>query len=160
MTDQRPIGYWLKLVDRLIDESFEGSLDEHGITRRQWQLLNVLGRGPAALSELDAAVAPFLASAAVADADGTEPGQPAPTAGDTTPTTAAELAELVESDWVAIADSLYVLTPRGQQSFERLSVVIEEFRASMSAGVDDAQYATTVATLERMARNLGWDAQT
>ena len=85
-------------------------------------------------------------------------GDAAPTAGGTTSTTAAELAELVESDWVAMAESLYILTPRGQQSFERLSVVIEEFRASMSAGVDDAEYATTVATLERMARNLGWDA--
>ena len=28
MTDQRPIGFWLKLVDRLIDEQFAATLDE------------------------------------------------------------------------------------------------------------------------------------
>jgi len=34
MTDQRPIGFWLKLVDRLIDERFALTLEEHGVTRR------------------------------------------------------------------------------------------------------------------------------
>ena len=144
MTDQRPIGYWLKLVDRLIDESFEGSLDEHGVTRRQWQLLNVLGQGAASVSELDAAVAPFLRATPVAGSD--LPPQ----------STAAELAELVESDWVAETPSGFVLTPRGEQSFERLRVLVDEFRGSMADGVAPDDYATTIATLERMARNLGW----
>ena len=48
MADQRPIGFWLKLVDRLLDEQFEATLDEHGVTREQWQLLNVLAREGAA----------------------------------------------------------------------------------------------------------------
>ncbi len=56
----RPIGFWLKLVDRLIDEQFAATLEEHGVTRRQWQLLNVLSREPATVEQLDAAVAPFL----------------------------------------------------------------------------------------------------
>jgi hypothetical protein len=60
MAPPRPIGFWLKLVDRLIDESFDSLLEEHGVTRRQWQLLNVLQRGPATLEQLDSAVAPFL----------------------------------------------------------------------------------------------------
>ena len=38
MENQRPIGFWLKLVDSLIDEQFASTLEEHGVTRRQWQL--------------------------------------------------------------------------------------------------------------------------
>ena len=62
MTDQRPIGFWLKLVDRLIDERFANTLEEHGVTRRQWQLLNVLSRGNATGAQLDATLAPFLSA--------------------------------------------------------------------------------------------------
>lgn len=138
---ERPIGYWLKLVDRLIDERFEGTLDEHGVTRRQWQLLNVLGSGPASREELDAAVAPFLAGA-------TE-SAPAETTG-------AEIEELIESDWVAASDSGFVLTPRGTQSFERLSLVVSGIRDSLTRGVDENDYAATTRSLEQMARNLGW----
>jgi len=63
MDTPRPIGFWLKLVDRLIDEQFASTLEEHGVTRRQWQLLNVLTQGPATVEQLDAAVAPFLSGA-------------------------------------------------------------------------------------------------
>lgn len=37
---RRPIGYWRKLVDRLIDEISEGLLHEQQLARRHWQLLN------------------------------------------------------------------------------------------------------------------------
>jgi hypothetical protein len=42
----RPIGYWLKRVVRLIDGQFERQLAEDGLSRRQWQLLNLLEGGP------------------------------------------------------------------------------------------------------------------
>ena len=53
MTTVRPIGFWLKLVDRLIDDGFARTLEEHGVTRRQWQLLNVLSRQRATVEQLD-----------------------------------------------------------------------------------------------------------
>ena len=137
----RPIGFWLKLLDRLIDESFDATLDEHGVTRRQWQLLNVLQRGATSQAELDAAVAPFLG-------------------GDGETTTAADIDELVDSDWVASSAAGFVLTQRGEQSFERLAEVVAGIRASVSEGVGDADYETTTRSLERMARNLGWQADT
>lgn len=156
MADQRPIGYWLKLVDRLIDESFASTLDEHGVTRRQWQLLNVLGSGSATRAELDAAVAPFLARPA--DTLTVDPSEPAATAPETTvpESLTDELDELVESEWVGESPSGFVLTPRGQQSFERLSVVVGTIRASLTAGIEQAEYDATTRTLETMARNLGW----
>lgn len=141
MDTPRPIGYWLKLVDRLIDEQFENTLDEHGVTRRQWQLLNVLTKGPATVEQLDAAVAPFLAAA---------------TRDDPAETSAEHLAELVDSAWVEVSPAGYGLTERGRSAFDRLEGVVAAQRTHVAEGVTPDEYTQTVAVLERMARNLGW----
>jgi hypothetical protein len=47
-TDRRPIGFWLKLVDRLIDERLGAPLGT--LSRRHWQVMNVVHHGPATQS--------------------------------------------------------------------------------------------------------------
>jgi hypothetical protein len=141
MTTPRPIGFWLKLVDRLIDDQFATTLDEHGVTRRQWQLLNVLSGGPATVAELDAALAPFLA----------------PAVGDREAESVAEnLTELIDSAWVDATHAGYELTPKGSAALARLSAVVAEQRTQVARGISDAEYLATVDVLERAARNLGW----
>ena len=140
MADQRPIGFWLKLVDNLIDEQFAKTLDEHGVTRMQWQLLNVLARGAASVEMLDAAVAPFLI------ADGAT-------------TSLDHLTELIESAWVDATPTGYELTERGHGALDRLTNVVAGQRTEMAAGVSEDEYLTTTRTLEQMARNLGWSAE-
>src|SRR5215813_2415405 len=56
----RPIGYWLKHLDRLIEDTFSRALAEQGLTRRHWQVLNTLAREPAGPAELTKALDPFL----------------------------------------------------------------------------------------------------
>ena len=56
----RPLDFWLKLVDTLINLHFRAMLEEHGIVRRQWEMMRMLSRGPASQEDLDAALAPFL----------------------------------------------------------------------------------------------------
>ncbi|MEQ1735786.1 MAG: MarR family transcriptional regulator [Rhodoglobus sp.] len=138
-----PIGFWLKLVDRLIDEQFAATLEEHGVTRRQWQLLNVLSTQPSTIDQLDAAVAPFLSAAA-----GDNPAE----------TSAEHLAELVDSAWVDVGPAGYNLTERGLSAFERLEAVVANQRTQIAEGVSTDQYEQTVATLELMARNLGFES--
>jgi len=135
MTAPRPIGFWLKLVDRMIDEQFASTLEEHGVTRHQWQLLNVLTNEPATLEQLDAAVAP-------------------PT--DAVDSSADHLAELVDSGWVAVTRGEYELLDRGRTAFERLADVVATQRTLMTEGLTQQQYEETLAVLERMAVNLGW----
>src|SRR5690606_7895822 len=137
MATQRPIGFWLKLVDRLIDERFAAIIEEHGVTRRQWQLMGVITGGGATAEQLDAALAPFLT------AGGDE-------------TSADHLAELVESDWVVVDVDRYALTERGDTAYARLGTIVEGLRSTIAEGLSDAEYASTVASLERMARNLGY----
>src|SRR4051794_21201458 len=114
MTDQRPIGFWLKLVDRLIDEQFATTLEEHGVTRRQWQLLNVLSLGPSTVEQLDNAIAPFLA--------GGESGE----------SSTEHLTELIDSGWVDATPSGYEVTERGKTAFDRLSEVVGQQRTRMA----------------------------
>ena len=136
MASPRPIGFWLKLVDRMIDEQFASTLEEHGVTRRQWQLLNVLSREPATVEQLDAAVAPFLS-------------------GESDDTSAEHLAELVDSGWVS-SGAHYEITERGRTAFDKLEAVVAAQRTIVTEGVTADQYEQTVRVLERMARNLGW----
>ena len=52
MASSRPIGFWLKLLDQLINEQFDSTLEDHGVTRRQWQLLNLLTNDDATQAEI------------------------------------------------------------------------------------------------------------
>ena len=53
---ERPLAYWLALVDRLVEERFAGALEEHGVTRTQYRVLGVLAGGPATASDLESAM--------------------------------------------------------------------------------------------------------
>src|SRR6266496_4347010 len=58
--DRRPIGFWLKLVDGLIDAGFDALLGEQQFTRRHWQVLNLLSQKAATVAQIDAKLTPFL----------------------------------------------------------------------------------------------------
>jgi antitoxin (DNA-binding transcriptional repressor) of toxin-antitoxin stability system len=103
----------------------------------------VLSSGPATVEQLDAAVAPFLSAGRGSD----------PT---TAESSAEHLAELVESGWVTDGDT-YELTDRGRAAFDRLAEVVAVQRTAMTEGLTQDQYDETLAALERMARNLGWN---
>ena len=136
MAGSRPIGFWLRLVDRLLEERFAEVLEEHGVTRGQWQLLNVVSQGGATAEVVERAVEPFTS------ADGTP--------------VSAQLAELIESDWLVVSGDEYRLTERGANAHDRLAEVIAELRTGSTEGVSEDDYQQTLTTLERMARNLGW----
>lgn len=139
MNVKRPLGYWLKLVDSLIDEQFAATLEEHGVTRRQWQVLNLLEQQPATEAQLNAGLSPFFAS----------PDEPQ--------SLTEHLAELVESGWVTVLNGEYSITDRGHVSLLKLSELVEKIRTQFGQDLDGSEYDAVVETLEKIARNLGWD---
>lgn len=131
----RPIGYWIKEVDRLLDETFAHALASERCTRRHWQLLNTLEPGPLAEAELEAAVGPFAA----ADPSGV----------------GAALEELLLRGWAQrLADVRIALTAKGRGVHERLHTTVAAHRRHIAEGVTEPEYRTTVTVLERMAGNL------
>ncbi|HUM11322.1 MAG TPA: hypothetical protein VLT82_10275 [Myxococcaceae bacterium] len=132
---QRPVGYWLKEVDRLLEESFARALASEQCSRRHWQLLNVLEAGPASEAGLESALAPFAAT----DAEGVRAG----------------LEELVQRGWAEPLPGARVqLTSVGREAHRRLQATVAEQRRHIAEGVSEADYRTTVSVLERMAGNL------
>lgn len=137
MEPQRPIGFWLKLVDGLITQQFDAIVEEHGITRRQWQIMNLLAESPATAIKITEDLKPFL------------PEEP-------TETAAEQIEELVDSGWVVLEGELYLLTEQGRGSLEKISEVVQRGRDQLAQGISESEYEATLDALQRMARNLGW----
>lgn len=126
----RPIGYWVKNLDRLLERSLDQTLASRGIGRRHWQTLNLLAEAPRTLAEAAADLAPFL-----------EPGE-----------MSGVLSDLERLDWAA--GSPYSLTAAGSAALESLRVEVSRVRGRATDGLSEDDYRTTVATLRRMAENL------
>ncbi|MGM7670453.1 MarR family winged helix-turn-helix transcriptional regulator [Microbacterium sp. A93] len=134
--NSRPFGFWLKAVDRLMAAEFASAFDSEGITRREWRLLNVIdGTAPSGHPKSD------------------RPSQPRKLP-------AHKLARLIELGWVTDADGTWTLTDEGRTAKERLGSVVEGIRAKVTDAVPAEDLATTIATLEQLARAFGWDEET
>ena len=136
---ERPIGYWLMKLDRLIDEQFEQQLGEAGLSRRQWQVINLLEGDPRSVPELQSELEPFLQE----DPD------------DLTDA----LSGLVTRGWVASQDNIVNLTETGQAQLKLIKAKVTELRQASMAGISPEEYQTTIDVLARMASNLEPDSR-
>jgi DNA-binding MarR family transcriptional regulator len=131
---ERPIGYWLRKLDSLIDALFERQLGDAGLSRRQWQLLNLLKDGPRSVPDLQVKLEPFL------------PGD------------ASELNDalsgLVSRGWAESTDNIANLTKTGQAQFGVVKTKVAELRQSLMAGISPEEYEATIEVLARMVANL------
>jgi len=125
----RPLGFWLRVVDRLIEREFESAIEDEGVTRRDWRQLNLLA---------DDTVAPEC-SARLRRSSG------------------AKLASLVRRRWIVKTVDGWTLTDDGRDAHERLGGVVTGIREKVAGAVSDQDFATTLASLEAIARGLGWD---
>ncbi|PRB10091.1 hypothetical protein [Microbacterium sp. MYb62] len=71
-----------------------------------------------------------------------------------------KLHRLVERGWVAPEGDGWTLTDDGRAAKERLGAIVDEIRAKVSGAVSDEEMATTLASLEKIARAFGWDEET
>lgn len=128
--DNKPIGWWIKEADRLLELSFEQVLAADGVNRRQWQALNA-ARGD---EPIVVALAPFLA--------GTDDNRDALT---------ATTEPLVARGWLDEQDRL---TPDGEAALAKLSEKVRAERRRITNGIVDSEYLQTVDVLRRMVANL------
>jgi len=124
----RPIGWWVKRLDELLEQVVEHAVRGEGLTRRHWQVLHQLAGGPSERPALTAVLAPF------ADADDID----------------AVVRDLAARGWLDDATDVLALTADGQAAHERLLVEVARMRRMVTDGVTPEDYARTVATLTRM----------
>lgn len=124
--DGRPIGYWLREVDRLVERGFDRVLAGDGLTRRHWQVMNSL---PASADEVRRTLTPF-------------------------PDARYALDDLVQRGFAAMDDGRAGLTETGATTLAALRERVGEFRRRTAAGISREEYEQTVRVLARMAENL------
>lgn len=125
----RPFGYWLRAVDGLIAREFAAAFEAEGVTRRDWRILSLLS-GDVVAPELTARL----------ERHGGK-----------------KLRGLIERGWVAQNDGIWTLTDEGRAAHARLGDVVAGIRAKVAGAVSDDDFATTQASLEMIARELGWN---
>ena len=136
---ERPIGYWLKTLDRLIDGQFGSRLGDAGLSRRQWQVLNLLQDGPRSVPELHAELEPFL--------------QEAPDELDDAVT------GLLSRGWADSQNAVISLSKTGEAQFGLVTANIAGLRQDLAAGISPEEYQTTIDVLVRMVANLEGNAR-
>ena len=124
----RPLGFWLRVVDGLLTREFAASLDDADVSRRDWMLLNAV----------DGSVdAPWLAERLARKS--------------------GRVRRLADRGWIVQTDGTWTLTDEGRAEKERLAGLVDGLRERVTGAVSPEGYATTMASLEAIARELGWD---
>ncbi|MFF2276964.1 hypothetical protein [Agromyces sp. NPDC058126] len=124
---QRPIGYWLRVVDRKLDDAMLELFADEGITRRDWRRLNVIA-GTVDDTRLRSKLAAHP----------------------------ERLAPLVERGWVTDEPGAPRLTEEGESSYSALLERVTALRSRVAGAVTPEAFRTTLDSLEAIARELGW----
>ena len=131
----KPIGYWLKHLDGLIEGAAERAFAEEKLTRRHWQIMNVLRESPQDEAGLTEAIRPFWGPGAI--------------------TLHEVTSELTQRGWLTQDDSgRYWLTPAGQAGHAAVEEKVRGIRATFLTGLTEEDYFGTLRVLQRIAGNL------
>ncbi|HEY1972515.1 MAG TPA: hypothetical protein VGH89_31485 [Pseudonocardia sp.] len=130
---ERPIGWWLKHVDGLLEVAFDRSLEREGVGRQHWRMLNAVAGGASTAEEIDQAFTRLGVECV-----------------DTT----AVLSQLLVRGWLFRRAGRVELTPVGSTARERLMRALRAHRERLIAGIEPESYRVTINTLRQMARNL------
>ena len=126
-TSPRPLGYWLRVIDRRLDDAMRELFAADGLTRRDWRRLN-------------------LVAGTVSDPRLTEKLAARP----------ERVQPLVERGWIEGEPSAWRLTEAGEAARASLNERVSTLRAKVAGAVSPEDFATTLASLEAIARELGW----
>ena len=131
MAEERPIGWWVRRLDALLEEAVDAVVTGEGLTRRHWQVLHALAAGPADAAEVLAALADF-------------PGD-----------VETVVSDLVARGWVArMGDGRVGLTPDGVAAHDRVSRAVGRVRRHVADGLSRSEYERTILVLARMVTNI------
>ncbi|GLY80985.1 MarR family winged helix-turn-helix transcriptional regulator [Actinoallomurus iriomotensis] len=130
----RPIGYWLKHLDGLLESTLDRALAGHTLSRRHWQAMNAIRDAPLTADGLRDALRPFWGEGAITLED--------------------VLGDLAERGWVTEDDGRYALTAPGRTAHAAVAERVGETRRAVLDGLTEQDYVATVRTLSRMAANL------
>lgn len=129
---QRPIGWWLKEADRLLDAAFDRSLQGADVDRRGWQVLTSLSRQPVTRPDLVGSLGPFDPPEVIENA----------------------VSTLVARGLVDDSDASLRLTAAGARRQQALAPRVNQVRHQVTAALPQDDYAALVQLLEQLVTGL------
>ncbi|WP_035737746.1 hypothetical protein [Glycomyces arizonensis] len=138
MDTPKPIGYWLKHLDNLMERQFQAALEDFSLDRRHWQVLNVLYGGARSPEELERALAPFWGEEEGVDMEAVLHGE----------------GGLSPRGWIRRSDVVVGLSYDGYDAYQKIAARVEETRDTILTDVSAEQYAETIRVLSVMASNI------
>ncbi|MFH9225433.1 MarR family winged helix-turn-helix transcriptional regulator [Streptomyces lydicus] len=136
-TQLKPIGFYLKHLDALINREFHEALADRDLTRRHWQVLhNLATYGPHDAATLTDKLRPFWGEGAV--------------------TLEAVTTDLEARGWIACdaPSGTFAATTEGNRAHTEVEALVRATRGRLMAGLTDDEYLGTVTVLARMCDNL------
>lgn len=127
-TRHRTLAFWARAAGSALAAELDRALAPEGLDRRDWAVLNVVA------GTLDA---PALAERAQ------QGGK--------------RVRSLAARGWVEEADGQWRISDRGRAERERIQALVDGVYGRVSDAVPEADLAATLATLQTIARELGWD---
>lgn len=136
MTAPRPLSYWVRTLETLLQDERARAAERAGLDRGQWQVLSRLRLGAVAEDAIRESLAPFLVEGDSVD---------------------DVLDRVVGDGLVEHQANEYRLTNRGSERVAELEdEAVGEIEERALEGVPAAERDGLLATLERAAANLGW----
>jgi hypothetical protein len=127
--ESRPLGFWLRTVDVYLARELAQSFEREGVSPRDWMLLNAVAG--------DSQVPGFA---------------------DRLARTGKRLRGLEHRGWAEESgDGTWTLTDVGRAAKERLGALVDGIRSRVAGAVAPEDFATTLTSLEAIARELGWN---
>jgi DNA-binding MarR family transcriptional regulator len=131
-----PIGYWLRKADEMLTARIDEVQQAHGLSRLEWQLLNVIHEhGTAPFERIVENLRAFAEVPTLVE--GIE-----------------RLTRREEIEPVSADAPVYRLTARGDMLHAAALASQQAFRARAMSGISDDEYATTIRVLQRLVENL------
>jgi DNA-binding MarR family transcriptional regulator len=131
MEGQRPIGWWVRRLDVLLEQAVDSAVAGEGLTRRHWQVLHSLAEPASREDDLRATLADF-------------PGD-----------VGGVVTDLVGLGWVQrSADDGLTLTAEGRAGHDRVAGAVGRVRKHVADGLSAQEYERVILVLGRMVENV------
>jgi hypothetical protein len=122
----RPVGWWLKEADHRLEGAFDRCLQEVGLpSRRAWQVLASVARGPADQAELAAELSSF---------DSVEDLQ-------------LLLRQMQDQDWLLEREGVVELTPAGTEMHQAAAGAVDQIRTQFAEALPGEDYRILIGLL-------------
>jgi len=129
--EERPIGWWVKRLDALLEEAVDAVVAGEGLTRRHWQVLHSLAPGTADEGALRSTLADFSG-----DLD-------------------AVVTDLYRRGWLERPrPDVVQLTGQGAAAHDRVARAVGRVRRHVADGLSRQEYERTILVLSRMVENV------